>query len=149
MHSLNEPGFSVTNLRNSPETSSSLPILGRDEEFAKLRKHWESVVASQGQTLLLIGEAGIGKSRLVQAMHEHLSSTSHLWLDMQCSPFTSGSAFQPLIDLQRSLFKLSEADSQDSARDLLLASIESLEGVQHTEVIPYLLALLQRLVTAF
>jgi class 3 adenylate cyclase/tetratricopeptide (TPR) repeat protein len=133
----------VTKLRSSPGAFASQPILGRDEELAELSRHWGSVVAGQGQTVVLVGEAGMGKSRLVQGMQEQVSSESHLWHDMQCSPFTSGSAFQPLIDLQRSLFGLSESESRDNARDLLVANLESMQDVKHADVIPYLLALLQ------
>lgn len=124
-------------------TSATHPMLGRDDEIASLEKDWARVRKGKGRTVVLIGDAGIGKSRLIQAMRENAAPQSPTWLDMQCSPFTSGSAFQPIINLQRAVFRLAEAESPNDARDRLVSSIELVAGVDHANVVPYLLALLQ------
>src|SRR4029434_3667211 len=53
------------------------PLVGREEEVALLQQRWEQVKAGQGQVMLLSGEAGIGKSRLVQVLKDHVAHEPH------------------------------------------------------------------------
>ncbi len=78
------------------------PLVGLEEEIGLLLSRWEQATAGDGQVVLLSGEPGIGKSRLVAALREHISVEPHTRLQYQCSPFFTNSAFYPLIDqLQR------------------------------------------------
>jgi len=70
------------------------PLLGRDQELALLLDRWELARAGDGQVVLLSGEAGIGKSRISQALCEHVAS-GHCAVRYQCSPFHGNSALQP------------------------------------------------------
>ncbi len=73
------------------------PFIGREQEMALLLERFERAAAGEGQAVLLSGEAGIGKSRLVQALCEHLSSRPHTRMRMQCSPFHTTSTLHPVI----------------------------------------------------
>jgi class 3 adenylate cyclase len=53
------------------------PLVGREEEVALLERRWRQASAGMGQVVLLSGEAGIGKSRLVQVLKEHIAPTPH------------------------------------------------------------------------
>src|SRR5262249_7905271 len=53
------------------------PLVGREQEVGLLLERWAQVKAGHGQVVLLTGEAGIGKSRLVQMLKEHVTSESH------------------------------------------------------------------------
>ena len=64
-----------------------------------LVERWERVKTGMGQVVVLAGEAGIGKSRLVQVLKEHVASEGHLWLECQGSPYYQHTALYPLTEL--------------------------------------------------
>ncbi|HKA52520.1 MAG TPA: AAA family ATPase, partial [Candidatus Binatia bacterium] len=80
------------------------PLVGREEELGLLRRRWEQAKAGAGQVVLLNGEPGIGKSRLVQTLKEQASAEGTTRIEFRCSPYHQNSAFYPLIEyLQRFL----------------------------------------------
>lgn len=117
------------------------PLVDRDEERWLLERSWERSRDGLGQVVLLSGEAGIGKSRLVEALHDCAGREPHTLLRFRCSPYATHSAFHPVIDaLQRSL----EWRRDDTPADKLA----KLERMLHAarlpllEVVPLLAALL-------
>ncbi|MSQ46992.1 MAG: hypothetical protein EXR78_01180 [Deltaproteobacteria bacterium] len=74
------------------------PLVGREEEFALLRRRWEQAPEGEGQVVLLSGEAGIGKSRLVQELKDQIAQNSAVRIEFRCSPYHQNSAFYPLIE---------------------------------------------------
>ena len=74
-------------------------FIGRRRELAELRKRWARACRSKGQMVLLSGEAGIGKSRIVQAFYERLGDKPCIRLSCQCSPLHTNSALHPIIRL--------------------------------------------------
>jgi predicted ATPase/class 3 adenylate cyclase len=81
-------------------STSLTPLVGREQEVRLLLERWTQVKEGMGQVVLLSGEAGIGKSRLVQVLKEHVASEPQAWLTpCQCSPYYRNSALYPLIDL--------------------------------------------------
>jgi len=76
------------------------PLVGREQESEQLRERWAQVKEGVGQVVLLSGEAGIGKSRLVQVLKEQVATEPQAWLTpCQCSPYHQNTALYPLIDL--------------------------------------------------
>src|SRR5713101_4664863 len=76
------------------------PLVGREQEVALLLERWEQVKDGVGQVVLLSGEAGIGKSRLLQVLREQVATDPQAWLTpCQCSPYHQNSALYPMIDL--------------------------------------------------
>ena len=73
------------------------PLVGREEEVALLQQRWEQVKAGQGQVVLLSGEAGIGKSRLVQVLKEHVAHEPHARIEWRGSSYHQQSALYPVI----------------------------------------------------
>src|SRR5215813_14810327 len=86
---------------------------GREQEIALLRERWAQVQDGLGQVVLLSGEAGIGKSRLVQVLKEQVATEPQAWLmPCQCSPYYQNSALYPMIDLlERVALRLEREDS--------------------------------------
>jgi len=73
------------------------PLIGREEELELLRRRWRQAEEGEGRVLLLLGEAGIGKSRLTRALLEGLAGEPHLRLRYFCSPHHRNSALFPVI----------------------------------------------------
>ncbi len=80
------------------------PLIGREHEYGLLRERWERVKDGAGQVVLLSGEPGIGKSRLVEALKETVEHEGARCLELRCSPYAQNSALAPVIEhLQRLL----------------------------------------------
>src|SRR5499433_1148600 len=80
------------------------PLVGREEELGLLRRRWEQAKQGAGQVVLLSGEPGIGKSRLVQELKDQLARAGVTRIEFRCSPYHQNSALYPIIDhLQRLL----------------------------------------------
>jgi class 3 adenylate cyclase/tetratricopeptide (TPR) repeat protein len=73
------------------------PLVGREAEVTLLHERWAQARDGLGQVVLLSGEAGIGKSRLVQVLHEHVVAESHTHLQWHCSPYAQQSPLHPVI----------------------------------------------------
>ena len=74
------------------------PFVGRDAEVTLLDERWRHVRDGMGQVVLLSGEAGIGKSRLVQMLKERVAHEPHTLMEYRCSPYYQHSAFYPIVD---------------------------------------------------
>ena len=92
---------SMARSRLEAATSTSLtPLVGREQEMRLLLEHWVQVKDGLGQVVLLSGEAGIGKSRLVQVLKEQVAAEPQAWLTpCQCSPYYQNTALYPMIEL--------------------------------------------------
>src|SRR5262249_52077849 len=78
--------------------SALTPLIGRDEEIDLLLRRWARAKAGAGQVVLISGEPGIGKSRIISALEERLHSDSHIRRRHFCSPYQQDSALYPFID---------------------------------------------------
>ncbi len=123
------------------DPSKLTPLVGRDQEVGMLLERWEQVGEGEGQTVLLSGEAGLGKSRLLQAFHERLAEAPHDWLECRCSPYTQGSAFHPLVELMEQGLGFQEGDDPETKLARLEAGVAA-AGLSAPDVVPLLAALL-------
>ena len=86
------------------------PLVGRLTELGVLGDAWERVVEGTGQTVLVQGEAGLGKSRLCRELRERLAGEPHTWLECRCRPYTADSPFRPVIELVEQALVFEPAD---------------------------------------
>src|SRR5437879_5725391 len=76
------------------------PLVGREQDIGLLLERWAQVKEGGGQVVLLSGEAGVGKSRLVQVLKEYVATEPQAWLiPCQCSPYYQNTALYPMLDL--------------------------------------------------
>jgi predicted ATPase len=112
-----------------------IPLIGREHEYGLLRERWQRVKDGAGQIVLLSGEPGIGKSRLVEALKETVE-----YLELRCSPYHRNSVLYPVIEhLQRGLKFQSEDSPEEKLRKLVGVQRASL---LQTGALPLLAALL-------
>jgi class 3 adenylate cyclase len=98
------------------------PIFGRNGELAFLYDSWQRATQGNGQAALLVGEPGIGKSRLLEALAERVRKEPHHLLRGQCSPYHRNSVLFPFKQLLRHRLDLN--------RDL--PQRESLDRIERT-----------------
>jgi AAA ATPase domain/Adenylate and Guanylate cyclase catalytic domain len=86
------------------------PLVGREEEIALLLRRWRQARDGEGQVVLLLGEPGIGKSRLVRETRERLEDDPHSRVLYQCSPHHTTSPLHPVIEQLERAAGFSRAD---------------------------------------
>jgi class 3 adenylate cyclase/predicted ATPase len=124
------------------------PLVGREQELDLLLDRWRQVTGGQGQAVLLMGDAGIGKSRLVQAMRERIGDNSCTTMEFLCSAYYANSPLYPVIDF---LPRVLEWRGDDS-NEVKLAKLEQFcgrHGLSAEESLPLLASLLSLPVPAY
>ena len=105
-------------------------IVGRDGEIQLLQERWREAREGEGQVVLLSGEAGIGKSRVLRELWESVRGESSVILQFQCSPYWINNAFSPLIEhLQQAAHFRSEdvvEEKLDKLERLLSSAIDDI-----------------------
>jgi class 3 adenylate cyclase/predicted ATPase len=118
------------------------PLVGRDEELALLLRRWQQAKTGEGRVVVLIGEPGIGKSRLAQAMLDGTTGEPHTRLRYFCSPHHQASALHPFI----TQLEHAAGFSRDDMPEARLVKLEALlarsnAGAEETGFIAALLSL--------
>jgi class 3 adenylate cyclase len=117
------------------------PLVGREQEAALLLERWAQVKDGMGQVVLLSGEAGIGKSRLVQVLKEYVVGRPHVRWECRCSPYYQHSALYPVIDVMQWTLQFERDDTPDQKLSKLEGALGQY-GVALPEVVPLLASLL-------
>jgi tetratricopeptide (TPR) repeat protein len=91
-------------------------FVGRERELGLLRESFDAADGRSGQVVFVVGEAGMGKSRLLAEFRRRLGETPHLWLEGRCASYGTTTAFLPVIDALRRFFGIDDRDDDASAR---------------------------------
>ncbi|HEY7507472.1 MAG TPA: adenylate/guanylate cyclase domain-containing protein, partial [Nitrososphaera sp.] len=100
-------------------TRGLTPLVGRESEVALLRERWEQVKAGQGHVVLLTGDAGIGKSRLVQVLKDHIANEPHTRWECRSSEYYQNTALFPLVDLFQRILRFEAHETPDAKLEKL------------------------------
>src|SRR5262249_44391357 len=103
-----------------------MPLVARERELGLLFERWAQVQEGLGQVGVLSGEAGIGKSRLVQALRERLAGEPHRRLEGRGSSYHQHSAFYPVIEILQRTLGLTRQDTPEMQLEKLEASLRLL-----------------------
>jgi class 3 adenylate cyclase len=104
--------------------SALTPLVGRDEEMDLLLRRWARATAGDGQVVLISGEPGIGKSRIVAALVDRLDGDLHLRLRYFCSPYHQDSALYPFIEQLGRASGFARDDSPTARQEKLEALLD-------------------------
>ena len=96
------------------------PLVGRDDEMAMLLRRWERARQGDGQLVMIVGEPGLGKSRLIEEFHARLADTPHTWVEWSCSQLLQNTPLHPIAEWGRMRF-----GGADVAAERRLADLES------------------------
>ncbi len=126
-----------------PQSSGKIEasFVGRKRELGFLVDAFRHAAESSGQVTFVAGDAGIGKSRLVDEFRHSISGEEHVWIEGRCASYGSATAFLPIIDGARRYFGIDDRDDDDGARRKIESRIAAL-GSDLSWTIPFLRGLL-------
>ena len=114
LHAYRVTGMEAAQTRLDLSVAAGLtPLVGREQEVGLLLGRWEQAKDGLGQVVLLSGEAGIGKSRLVRVLKEHVVSEPHTRWECRCSAYYQDSALHPMIDLFEHALEFARDDAHE------------------------------------
>jgi len=111
-HVLGESG--ATSRLDATQPRGLTPLIGRESEVTLLLERWAQVKAGQGHVVLLTGEAGIGKSRLVQVLKDHVATDPHIRWECRSAEYYQNTALFPLVDLFQRLLRFEAHETSDA-----------------------------------
>jgi class 3 adenylate cyclase len=94
------------------------PLVGRDEEIAMLTRRWERARQGDGQLLMIVGEPGLGKSRLIEEFHARLRETPHTWVEWSCSQLLQNTPLHPIAEWGHQRFGGADVPAEQRLADL-------------------------------
>jgi class 3 adenylate cyclase/tetratricopeptide (TPR) repeat protein len=117
------------------------PFVARERELELLLDGFERSKGGRGQAFSIMGEAGVGKSRLLYEFRKAVSSEDATFLEGKCLSYSRGEAYHPVVDILKSNFDIQESDGDLKIRERVKKGLQMLEA-DETSTLPYLLELL-------
>ena len=120
----------------SSRSRAPTPLVGRGEEINFVARRWERARHGEGQLALIVGEPGIGKSRLIEEFHARLAETPHTWVEWASSQLLQNTPLHPIVEWGRVRFGGREVAGEKRLAELeaALASV----GLDPAEYAPLL-----------
>src|SRR4030095_16903688 len=125
----------------TPAPEDVKPLVGRGEELGLIVRRWEQSKGGQGQAVLISGEAGIGKSALVDTLRAHVRRERLTRVAARCSPYHTNSALYPVIAHVQQALRFARHDTAEEKLAKLEQALQPLSLPLH-EAVPLMAALL-------
>jgi len=126
----------------APRRAGSLPLVGREREMAALERAWRTARTGTGELVVIQGEAGVGKSRLVYELRQRVAGEPHSILRYQCAPRFQDSALFPVIRQIERASSILPDDTAESKLDKLSDFVARTSSTSEDGLVPLLAALL-------
>ena len=117
------------------------PYVGRDAERRLLRDRWQRARDGRGHVVLVVGEPGIGKSRLLEQFRQELGGTPHTWIETAGSPFFQNTPLYPITDMLQQFVAVA-ADASAAERLAALERALAVTALPLAESVPLVAPLL-------
>jgi class 3 adenylate cyclase/predicted ATPase len=117
------------------------PLVGREQEISLLMDRWARVKEGMGHVVVLSGEAGIGKSRLVRVLQDQVTDEAHTVLESRCSPYFQHTALYPVLTMWQRAVGLRRDDPSAVKLEKLERTIRRFD-LPLAEVVPLFAAVL-------
>lgn len=123
------------------------PLIGRAAELAALKSYLENLLKGEGNTVTIIGEAGVGKSRLIEELFTYSLSLALEqakvvnWYSGYCSPYKE-TAYLPFVDIIKQVCGIDSGDSEKAFTEKLINHVQNLVSDQSDIIYPYVANLL-------
>ncbi len=118
------------------------PLVGRDEELAALVERIDLLVSGQGGAVTVVGDAGVGKSRLLLEVKSTESAERVTWLTARAVPFSQATGYWPFVELIRADAGITHDDADATSWTKLDRRLRSLAADEAGELLPYIATLL-------
>jgi len=102
-------------------------FIGRGREMETLKEAFEKTQSGSGQVIGVVGEAGVGKSRLLLEMRNMLPQGGHTYLEGRCLHYGGSMAYLPILDILRSYFDIEEGDIESGIKEKIQEKIHQLD----------------------
>ena len=112
----------------SAGASTTTAFVGRERELDQLWEAFSRAAQGHGQIVFLVGDAGIGKSRVLAEFSRRLAAEPHGWIEGHCAPYATRTPFFPIVDGVRRHLGIDDHDGEDSAARKIRLEIERLGG---------------------
>jgi len=116
------------------------PLVGRDDEMVMLMRRWERARAGEGQLVMIVGEPGLGKSRLIEELHVRLRDVPHTWVEWSCSQLLQNTPLHPIAEWGRTRFGDADLPAEQRLAELKSTLVQI--KVDPGENVPLLASLL-------
>jgi class 3 adenylate cyclase/predicted ATPase len=116
------------------------PLVGRDDEMTMLLRRWERVRQGDGQLVMIVGEPGLGKSRLIEEFHNRLRDTPHTWVEWSCSQLLQNTPLHPIAEWGRARFGGADVPAERRLAELESTLVQvKLDPAEHVSLLAPLL----------
>ena len=102
-------------------------FVGRQREIGALKETFEKARSGSGQVVGVVGEAGVGKSRLLIEFREELPSGDHTYLEGRCLHYGGSMAYLPLLDILRAYFDIREGDRERAVKNKMAEKVSTFD----------------------
>jgi predicted ATPase len=124
------PSGARGHLQGAAATRGLTPFIGRDDELRLLMNRWERAFEGNAQVVLIGGEGGIGKSRLVQRFHQQIAVRPYRWVEAAAGPFFQNTPFYPVTEILHQLPAYGDEPSQGEEQYSKLAPRQEFDVAQ-------------------